>query len=91
MAAMADWRERLAEADRETLQPGRMPQWVKPMLAALREQRFSAPDWNYECKLDGVRCLAFRRDGRVGIYPRNQHRLNASHREFDNALLERPA
>jgi bifunctional non-homologous end joining protein LigD len=40
-----------------------VPRWFEPMKAVLTDEPFSDPDWVYERKLDGVRCLAFR-DGR---------------------------
>lgn len=60
------------------------------MLATLTDERFSSPDWIYERKLDGVRCLAFRRRGRVEIYTRNHNRLNATYPELEQVLLEQP-
>jgi len=42
------------------------------MLATLTHQAFSSEDWLYERKLDGVRCLAFRRRGRVRLLTRNR-------------------
>lgn len=36
-----------------------LPSWVEPELATLTRDRFSDPDWVYERKLDGERCLAF--------------------------------
>jgi bifunctional non-homologous end joining protein LigD len=38
-----------------------------PMKAVLSDQAFSAPDWVFERKLDGERCGAIRRDGRVTL------------------------
>ena len=48
------------------------------MLATLTEKRFSAPDWIYERKFDGIRCLAFGRRGRISLLTRN--RLSANDR-----------
>src|ERR1700761_7743657 len=36
-----------------------MPAWAEPQLATLTRDRFSSPDWIFERKLDGERCLAF--------------------------------
>ena len=33
--------------------------WVEPELATLTHDRFSDPDWLYERKFDGERCLAY--------------------------------
>ena len=48
------------------------PEWVPPMLATLTEKRFSDPEWMFERKLDGERCLAFRRGRRVRLLSRNR-------------------
>lgn len=53
-----------------------MPLWIPPMLATLTKSRFSNPDWIYEEKFDGIRCLAYKRKGQVSLYSRNQKLLN---------------
>ena len=47
-----------------------MPSTVRPMLATLVEEPFSDPDWLFEIKWDGVRALAWVRDGRVKLRSR---------------------
>ena len=43
------------------IRPGAgQPDWLEPELATLTEERFSDPDWIFERKWDGIRCLAFR-------------------------------
>ncbi|MEA2452813.1 MAG: hypothetical protein QOG04_1523 [Actinomycetota bacterium] len=42
------------------------------MLATLTKDYFSSPDWVYEPKLDGIRCLAFKRGSDVRLMTRNQ-------------------
>ena len=54
----------------------KQPSWVQPMLATLTESYFSDPDWIFEPKLDGVRCLAFKRGARVRLMSRNQLSLD---------------
>ncbi len=44
---------------------GPMPDKLRPMLATLSHQPFSDPQWLYEIKWDGVRALAYCRQGRV--------------------------
>ncbi|MET9271952.1 non-homologous end-joining DNA ligase [Kribbella sp. NPDC003557] len=56
------------------------------MLATLTAERFSDAEWIYERKLDGVRCLVHRTDGRVSLYSRNRHELNDSYPELVDAL-----
>jgi DNA ligase D-like protein (predicted ligase) len=65
-----------------TVQPGR----IEPMKAVLSDKPFSDPDWIFERKLDGVRCLAFR-DGRaVRLFSRTGRDMNGSYPELVDAL-----
>lgn len=65
--------ERLAEGERALLRAATLPTSMPAMLATLTEERFSRPDWIFERKLDGVRCLARRTaDGRVRLLSRNE-------------------
>lgn len=48
-----------------------MPSRIEPNLATLTREPFSAPDWIYELKWDGMRILAWVRDGRVELRSRN--------------------
>lgn len=48
------------------------PEWVIPMAATLTEERFTAPDWIFERKYDGIRLLAFRSGSTVRLFSRNQ-------------------
>jgi bifunctional non-homologous end joining protein LigD len=64
-----------AEA-RALLVPSALPEWVQPMLATLTERRFSDPEWIFERKLDGERCLAF--VSRAGTRLLSRNRLDAS-------------
>ena len=57
------------------------------MLATLTEERFSRPDWIFERKLDGVRCLARRdADGRVRLLSRNDKDMSRTYPEIVDAL-----
>lgn len=59
---------------------------MNPMLATLWKEPFSDPDWIYERKLDGQRCLVFKKDGDVSLFSRNQNPQNESFPELVEAL-----
>jgi bifunctional non-homologous end joining protein LigD len=63
-----------------------LPDWTEPMLATLTEERFSDPDWIFERKFDGIRCLAFVRRGQVRLLTRNQLSANDRYPEIVDAL-----
>jgi DNA ligase D-like protein (predicted ligase) len=85
---MSDWRENLDAEEREALERISMPEWMQPMLATLTDERFSSPDWIFERKLDGERCLVFRRKSRLHILSRNHQDLNNTYPELVEALRE---
>lgn len=62
------------------------PAWVDPMLATLTDRRFSDPNWIFETKLDGERCLAFKQGSTVRLLSRNQQLLNNTYPEVVEAL-----
>ena len=62
------------------------PAWVDPMLATLTARRFSDPNWIFETKLDGERCLAFKQGSTVRLLSRNQQLLNNTYPEVVEAL-----
>ena len=57
-----------------------------PTLATLTDKRFSDPEWIFERKLDGVRCLAFRDGRRVRLMSRNRQPLDGTYPEVVDAL-----
>jgi bifunctional non-homologous end joining protein LigD len=65
-----------------------MPKWCNPMLATLAREAFSDPEWIFETKLDGIRCLSFRNASSVNLYSRNQLKLNHAYPDFVAALLK---
>src|SRR5438309_8901816 len=67
---------------RESPQPG----WISPMLATLTYRRFSDPNWLFELKFDGERCLAFRNGTSVNLFSRNQKLLNNTYPEIAEAI-----
>ena len=52
------------------------PTTASAMRAVLTQERFSDPDWIYERKLDGIRCVAIRDGGPVKLLSRNDLSLN---------------
>jgi bifunctional non-homologous end joining protein LigD len=68
-----------------------LPDRVEPMKALLTEERFSDPDWIFERKLDGIRCIAIKEDRRVRLLSRNHLSLNSRFPEIVGALERDPA
>lgn len=64
----------------------RQPSWVPPMLATLVKNPFSSPDWVFEKKFDGVRCIAVRNGGPVILYSRNRKKMNSAYPEIREAF-----
>jgi bifunctional non-homologous end joining protein LigD len=56
------------------------------MKAVLNNERFSDPNWIYERKLDGIRCLAYKGDKNVNLRSRNDLSLNGRFPEIAQAL-----
>jgi len=52
------------------------PTTASAMRAVLTQERFSDPDWIYERKLDGIRCVAIRDGGAVKLLSRNDLPMN---------------
>jgi DNA ligase D-like protein (predicted ligase) len=71
-------RGRLADED--------VPEWTDPMLATLVDERFSDPDWIFERKLDGERCLAFRDGDDLRLLSRNRRDLGNTYPELSDPL-----
>jgi bifunctional non-homologous end joining protein LigD len=63
------------------------PAWIEPMLATLTDRRFSDPNWIFERKLDGERCLASRKGDVMKLFSRNQKRLENTYPEVADRLL----
>ncbi len=66
--------ERLSEPEGPDTLPGArkapFPRALLPMLSTPAEQPFSHPDWIFEPKLDGLRAVAFLRDGKARLVSR---------------------
>jgi bifunctional non-homologous end joining protein LigD len=59
------------------------------MLATLTDERFSSPDWIFERKVDGVRCLAVRDGDGTELWSRNHKSMSLSYPELCEALDQR--
>ena len=68
-----------------------LPDRVEPMKAVLTDRPFSDPDWIFERKLDGIRCIAIKADRRVQLLSRNHLSLNGRFPEVADALERDPA
>jgi bifunctional non-homologous end joining protein LigD len=64
---------------------------IEPMKAVLSDQPFSDPDWIFERKLDGIRCIAIRDGSGVSLMSRTSHRMNDQFPEIAEALEREPA
>jgi bifunctional non-homologous end joining protein LigD len=60
--------------------------WMEPELATLTRDRFFSPDWVYERKFDGERCLAYRSGGPVRLLTRNRLDVSGTYPEVAAAL-----
>ena len=80
--------ESLSSAARDQLRRTRQATWMEPMLATLTHDEFSDPDWIFERKFDGQRCLMFRSGRRVSLLSRNRKRQNRVFPEIADAVSQ---
>jgi len=73
---------------RRALRRRSQPDWIDPMLATLTDERFSDPNWIFERKLDGERCLAFRSGRTVRLMSRNRLAIGGQYPELSAALSD---
>jgi bifunctional non-homologous end joining protein LigD len=59
---------------------------IEPMKAVLSDEPFSDPNWIFERKLDGVRCIATREGTAVRLVSRTGRNMNGSYPELVEAL-----
>jgi len=83
--------ERLPAEERKLPRRAAQPEWLQPMLATLTHDHFSNPEWIFEPKLDGERCLAFRKGRRARLLSRNRKELNDTYPELVDALERQKA
>src|SRR3954453_23504274 len=67
------------------------PAFVTPMKAVLTAERPAGPEWVFERKLDGIRCLAVKTGGRTRLYSRNELPLDDRYPSLAAALDADPA
>ncbi len=80
----------LSDSERELCRRAPPPRKAQAMKAVLTEARFSDPEWIYERKLDGVRCIAIRAGGEPRLLSRNDLSLNRRYPEVAEALATEP-
>ncbi len=83
---MSDPFELLDDRERALLRAASAPEHADVMKAVLTDRRFSDPQWIFERKLDGIRCLAVRSGERVRLLSRNDLSMNARYPELAAAL-----
>jgi bifunctional non-homologous end joining protein LigD len=81
-----DYFAQLGPDARRRLRRSAQPDWVAPMLATLTDRRFSDAGWLFERKLDGERCLAFRKGPEVRLLSRTRRQLGGTYPEIADAL-----
>lgn len=81
----------LSDAERALLAPAPLPAAVVPMAATLTDERFSDPEWIFERKLDGIRCIAIAGDDGVRLLSRNDLSLTGRFPQIAAALGADPA
>jgi bifunctional non-homologous end joining protein LigD len=68
--------------DMEGAREAPMPAKLEPMLATLMDKPFSNPEWLFEVKWDGVRALAWVRDGKLELRARSGSGITAQYPEL---------
>jgi bifunctional non-homologous end joining protein LigD len=82
----ADAPSKLSPAELELAPPAPAPKTAGAMKAVLTDERFSDPNWIYERKLDGIRCIAIRDGEHVQLLSRNDLSENDRYPEVVEAL-----
>jgi bifunctional non-homologous end joining protein LigD len=82
----------LDESERRSLAPAPAPTHARLMKAVLSREPFSDPQWLFERKLDGIRCLAIRTGdgGPVRMLSRNDRDLSGRYPEVRDSLAAQP-
>lgn len=80
----------LSQHEKELINKSSFPEWYSPMLATLTKDRFSDPQWIYECKFDGVRALTYYHQGELTIFSRNKRNLNKTYPDLVDSFHNIP-
>jgi DNA ligase D-like protein (predicted ligase) len=83
---MNNFLNNLSSVEKNLIQKSPFPDWYNPMLATLTQERFSDPDWIYECKFDGERALTYYNRGKINVFSRNKHNLNKTYPDLVQAF-----
>jgi len=76
----------LSDEQRGKLRRTPAPREVDCMLATLHHEAFSDPGWLFERKLDGVRCVVFRKGATVRLVSRRHEAMNDTWPEIVDAI-----
>jgi DNA ligase D-like protein (predicted ligase) len=80
----------LDQAERELVRAAPAPTRARVMKAVLDREPFSDPEWIYERKLDGIRCIAIRDGDELRMLSRNDLDLGGRYPEVRHALAAQP-
>lgn len=69
---------------------GDFPDWLEPMAATLTQERFVAPGWVFERKIDGIRMLAFKNGDNVCLLSRNRLPQDHAYPAIHDAIAALP-
>ena len=77
---------KLTAQERELVTSAPAPRTAGAMKAVLTDERFSDPNWVFERKLDGIRCIAIRTEDKLQLLSRNDLSQNQRYPELVEAL-----
>lgn len=80
--------EKIIKKYPEKVKKAAFARWYDPMLAKLTYDYFDDPDWIYERKFDGQRCIAYKKGNNVRLMSRNEKEANAYYPELVVAMQQ---
>lgn len=78
--------EAIPEEQKKLLKKKMQPTQINVMLATLTHNYFYSPDWMYEHKLDGERCISIKNGKEVSLQTRNHKSMNISYPDVEEAI-----